>query len=121
MKVDDLKPVQFRERAFSRLVIKDEYKKIIKAMVQAYMLEQPGFSDLVSGKGRGLTVLMHGPPGTGKTLTAECVAEHQKRPLYAISCGDLGTDPEKLEVKLKEVCSPGSDQYAFKLSLRTGL
>lgn len=41
--------------------------------------------------------------GTGKTLTAECVAEYQKRPLYAISCGDLGTDPERLEVKLKEV------------------
>lgn len=41
--------------------------------------------------------------GTGKTLTAECVAEHERRPLYAISCGDLGTDPERLEVKLKEV------------------
>ena len=65
VKVDDLKPVDFRERAFKRLVIKDEYKKMIKAMVQAYMLEQPGFSDLVSGKGRGLTVLIHGPPGTG--------------------------------------------------------
>ena len=63
VKVDDLKPVDFREKAFKRLVIKDEYKKMIKAMVQAYMLEQPGFSDLVSGKGRGLTVLIHGPPG----------------------------------------------------------
>ena len=56
VKVDDLKPVAFREKAFRKLVIKDEYKKMIKAMVQAYMLEQPGFSDLVSGKGRGLTV-----------------------------------------------------------------
>ena len=65
VKVDDLKPVNFREKAFKRLVIKDEYKKMIKAMVHAYMLEQPGFSDLVSGKGRGLTVLIHGPPGTG--------------------------------------------------------
>lgn len=70
VKVNDLKPVTFREKAFKRLVIKDEYKKIIKAMVQAYMLEQPGFSDFVSGKGRGLTILLHGPPGTGKTLTA---------------------------------------------------
>ena len=39
-------------------------------MVEAYRLEKPGFSDIVSGKGRGLTVLLHGPPGTGKTLTA---------------------------------------------------
>ncbi len=70
VKVDDLKPVQFRERAFRRLVIRDDYKRIIKAMVEAYRLEKPGFSDIVSGKGRGLTILLHGPPGTGKTLTA---------------------------------------------------
>lgn len=70
VKVDDLKPVQFREKAFRRLVIRDDYKRIIKAMVEAYRLEKPGFSDIVSGKGRGLTILLHGPPGTGKTLTA---------------------------------------------------
>lgn len=70
VKVDDLKPVQFREKAFKRLVIREDYKRIIKAMVEAYRLEKPGFSDIVSGKGRGLTILLHGPPGTGKTLTA---------------------------------------------------
>ena len=69
VKVDDLKPVRFRDKAFKRLVIRDDYK-IIKAMVAAYRLETPGFSDIVSGKGRGLTILLHGPPGTGKTLTA---------------------------------------------------
>jgi hypothetical protein len=47
VRVDDLRPVQFRERAFKRLVIKDEYKKLIIAMVEAYMLEQPGFSVLL--------------------------------------------------------------------------
>ncbi|KAL9074350.1 MAG: hypothetical protein Q9161_002336 [Pseudevernia consocians] len=103
VKVDDLKPVRFREKAFRRLVIREDYKRIIKAMVEAYRLEKPGFSDIVSGKGRGLTILLHGPPGTGKTLTAECVAEKQKCPLFTISCGDLGTEPEQLEVKLKEV------------------
>ena len=38
-----------------------------------------------------------------KLKPLECVAEREKRPLYTISCGDLGTDPERLEVKLKEV------------------
>lgn len=103
VRVDDLSPVSFREKAFKRLVIKDEYKKLITAMVQAYMLEQPGFSDIVTGKGRGLTVLLHGPPGTGKTLTAECIAEKQRRPLYTVSCGDLGTEPLELERRLKEI------------------
>lgn len=69
------------------------------------MLEQPGFSDIVTGKGRGLTVLLHGPPGTGKTLTAECIAEKQQRPLYAVSCGDLGTELLELERRLKEIFS----------------
>ena len=59
VKVDDLKPVQFREKAFRRLVIREDYKRIIKAMVEAYRLEKPGFSDIVSGKGRGLTILLH--------------------------------------------------------------
>ena len=45
-------------------------------MVEAYRLEKPGFSDIVSGKGRGLTVLLHGPPGTGKTLTAGESRDH---------------------------------------------
>lgn len=33
----------------------------------------------------------------------ECVAEREQRPLYTISCGDLGTEPEQLELRLKEV------------------
>jgi len=101
--VDDLADVAFREKAFKRLVIKDEYKKLITAMVSAYMQEQSGFSDIVTGKGRGLIVLLHGPPGTGKTLTAECLAEKMKRPLYSVSCGELGTEPEQLEKRLNEV------------------
>lgn len=27
--------------------------------------------DIITGKGNGLIVLLHGSPGTGKTLTAE--------------------------------------------------
>ena len=82
VKVDDLKPVRFREKAFRRLVIREDYKRIIKAMVEAYRLEKPGFSDIVSGKGRGLTILLHGPPGTGKTLTAGQFNSH-----LLLSCG----------------------------------
>ena len=67
--IDDLKEVKFKEKAFKKVVIKDEHKQIVKAMVEAYTQEQPGFNDIVNGKGRGLIVLLHGPPGTGKTLT----------------------------------------------------
>ena len=46
---------------------------------------------------------MTGPPGVGKTLTAEAVAEVTKRPLYTISSGELGADPEDVHEKLKVV------------------
>ena len=70
VKVDDLQPVKFREKAFGKLVIKKEYKSLLKALVRAYMQESAFFNDIVPGKGRGLAILLHGPPGTGKTLTA---------------------------------------------------
>lgn len=34
--------------------------------------------------------------------TAECVAEKENRPLYMVTCGDLGTESDVLERKLHE-------------------
>lgn len=41
-----------------------------------------------------------GPPGSGKTSTAETIAAYTGRPLYAITCGDLGTSAKELEKNL---------------------
>lgn len=56
--------------------------------------------DLVRGKGRGLIILLHSPPGTGKTSTAETIAAYTGRPLYAITCGDIGVTPTDVESQL---------------------
>ena len=64
VKVDDLKPVEFRRHALKRLVMKGEHKSLLKALVRAYMWQKASFSDIVPGKGRGLIVLLRGPPGT---------------------------------------------------------
>ena len=103
VKVDDLRTPQFRQSAFKRLAIKKDHRRILVACVDAYMSETPGFTDLVAGKGRGLVVLLHGSPGVGKTLTAESISEYKQRPLYPVSCGELGTDPLLIEKRLKEV------------------
>ncbi|KAK0628740.1 P-loop containing nucleoside triphosphate hydrolase protein, partial [Bombardia bombarda] len=51
--------------------------------------------------GQGLIILLHGAPGTGKTLTAECAASSTKRPLFSMTCGDLGALPSEVEASLE--------------------
>jgi len=45
--------------------------------------------------------LLHGEPGVGKTSTAETIADFTKRPLYPITCGDIGSQAEKVEENLE--------------------
>ena len=39
----------------------------------------------------------------GKTLTAECIADLYERPLYSITSGDIGTNPDEVEKKLHKI------------------
>lgn len=59
-------------------------------------------SDIVRGKGKGLIVLLHGAPGVGKTSTAETVAEAYRKPLFPITCGDLGLTAAEVERELED-------------------
>lgn len=55
------------------------------------------------GKGKGLIGLLCGNPGCGKTLTAEAAAEVTHRPLYVVSAGELGTQPEEVDERLARI------------------
>ncbi|KAK8076081.1 hypothetical protein PG994_003353 [Apiospora phragmitis] len=68
-------------------------------------------TDIISDKGNGLIMLLHGGPGTGKTLTAESVAEIAQRPLYPVTCGDIGTEPEKVEKYLDFRTTSDSERH----------
>jgi SpoVK/Ycf46/Vps4 family AAA+-type ATPase len=60
-------------------------------------------TDIIESKGNGLIILLHGGPGTGKTFTAESVAEMAEKPLFRVTCGDIGTKPEDVEKYLESV------------------
>ncbi|KAI1447717.1 hypothetical protein F5Y02DRAFT_352685 [Annulohypoxylon stygium] len=94
------------------LVLPPGYKDIVLAMVKNHTagtrilnngLRQTPEVDLVKGKGKGCIILIHGAPGVGKTSTAECVAAYTRRPLFPITCGDVGYQPDDVEKNLDRV------------------
>lgn len=101
--IDNLSPIQWNANAFDQLVLPASQKSLVKALVESHVKEVDGFDDIIKGKGKGLISILHGPPGVGKTLTAESVAEHTRRPLYAVSSGELGTNPTELEENLSRI------------------
>ena len=100
MFVNCIKDVIYDDCAYDSLVIDEDRKKIIKALVTK---SGTGFTDLISGKSGGTILLFHGDPGTGKTLTCEAIAELLHVPLYSITAGELGITPDILEKKLSQI------------------
>lgn len=102
--VSGITEIEWNEGAFSSLVLPDNQKSIVKALVESHTFQASrNIDDVIQGKGRGLVAVLHGPPGTGKTLTAEGIAELLKCPLYMVSAGELGTNPRELEAELNKI------------------
>ncbi|CAI6335269.1 unnamed protein product [Periconia digitata] len=106
----DQESAEARAAGFNDLVIPKRYRDLLVALVDSHVSgldrgkakskKTPTQVDLVRGKGQGLIVLLHGPPGSGKTSTAETIAAYTRRPLYSITCGDLGTQAVLVEANL---------------------
>ena len=112
--LDKVEDIKSWSQGFEQLVLPKEHKVIMQALVKhhtkgpAPITSDPrgrheDFSmDIVRGKGKGLVILLHGVPGVGKTSTAECVAAQTKRPLFPVTCGDIGLHPVEVEDTLTE-------------------
>ncbi|KAI1411714.1 hypothetical protein F5Y13DRAFT_200698 [Hypoxylon sp. FL1857] len=99
---EQVKEVNWNKEAFQKVVIDRKAKDLIRALVSNLIATEKN-TDLIEGKGNGLILLLHGSPGTGKTLTAESVAEIAEKPLYRVTCGDIGTKAEDVEKYLESV------------------
>lgn len=102
LKVDLIKEVRWNKESFEHLVVEHQTKELIQALVKHQIASEQG-TDIVDRKGNGLIILLHGGPGTGKTFTAESVAELAEKPLFRVTCGDIGTKPEEAEKYLDSV------------------
>lgn len=115
--INQLKPISpSRYSGFDDLVIPEHYKSLLTALVnnhtsaiqkraeklKKHQIAPTTNMDIVPGKGEGLIILLHGPPGAGKTSTAETIAAYTNRPLYSITCGDIGLVPREAEGVLEQ-------------------
>jgi hypothetical protein len=100
MDIDCLTDIKFDSKAFDYLVLDEEIKKLMKALV---LNVNTSFSDVITGKSGGCIFLLHGPPGVGKTLSCEAISELLQKPLYSITVGELGTSPDDLEKRLGRI------------------
>ena len=102
LEVDRITDIKWNKKSFDSLVIDAKAKEMIQALV-THQIESEKGTDLIHRKGNGLIILLHGGPGTGKTFTAESVAEIAQKPLFCVTCGDIGTKPEDVEQYLESV------------------
>ncbi|KAG9245812.1 hypothetical protein BJ878DRAFT_333797 [Calycina marina] len=102
--VSGVNDIVYNEGAYESLVLPEDTKAIVKALVESHKYHPAqSIDDVIQGKGKGLVAVLHGPPGTGKTLTAEGISEFLKCPLYMVSAGELGTNPTVLEHELQKI------------------
>ncbi|ORX89581.1 P-loop containing nucleoside triphosphate hydrolase protein [Basidiobolus meristosporus CBS 931.73] len=99
--ISGLEPIQFHDNAFDQLVLAEDRKQLIRALVRYG--GDDNTDDIIGGKRGGSVFLLHGPPGVGKTLTAEAIAEVLHRPLYYVTMGELGMNPDEMERRLSDV------------------
>lgn len=109
--VQKLRPIPPKADGFRELKLPRGHKDMVQALVRSHSMrreidaatQDSADFDVVRGKGRGLIILLHGVPGVGKTSTAECIAESTGKPLFPITCGDLGLTPPDVEKNLRGI------------------
>ncbi|KAI0025785.1 P-loop containing nucleoside triphosphate hydrolase protein [Xylariomycetidae sp. FL0641] len=114
--VDFIQDVVFDDGAFDALLLPAKQKRLIRALTARHTSGgKDSFDDLIQGKGQGCIFLLHGEPGIGKTFTAESLADDIKRPLYVLMSGELGSDVETVDKRLRKVLKLVTDWKAILL------
>ncbi|EED21809.1 hypothetical protein TSTA_090480 [Talaromyces stipitatus ATCC 10500] len=108
LKVDhiSISDVRWRGEASQSLELNNEARSLLGMLVVNHSKTAKSNEPRV-GKGKSLVVLLHGGPGTGKTHTAESISELAEKPLYRVTCSELGTKAEAVEKNLESTLRLG--------------
>lgn len=97
---------RYQPEALRRVVIPEHTRQLLNAVVAPRRQPARRVCSLI---------IFRGPSGTGKTMTAEAFAECAGKPLYRVSCAQLGTNEVELEARLSEVLRRAADWNAVLL------
>ncbi|CAI7580835.1 unnamed protein product [Penicillium bialowiezense] len=112
LEIRNLKPIKNTKTSDSTLILDPHHRLMLDGVIgshfqKKYLREAHGGcnldQDFIVNKGRGLVVLLYGVPGVGKTSTAEQIAHSWQKPLLPVTCGNLGTESNQVEEKLKYI------------------
>jgi hypothetical protein len=123
LNIANLHPVKTDKEAFRYLVLDEEIKLTVRALIGKFANNaldggatvSPWGQDIVRNKGEGRIFLLHGQPGVGKTCTAECIAELANRPLISLTSGDLSIENHRVEANLSYFLELGQRYGALVL------
>lgn len=98
--VDDIEDYEYDLTLKDKLVLPESHKNLLDILVNHSSILK---GDIIDNKGNGTVVILEGPPGCGKTLTTEVYSELIQKPLYRVSTGQLGINPNDIEKNLSVV------------------
>ncbi|KAJ9157364.1 P-loop containing nucleoside triphosphate hydrolase protein [Pleurostoma richardsiae] len=113
--VDSIQDIEFNDDAFDSLIIQEDSKKMMLALVKSHAEGELAFDDVIKGKGKGLIFLLYGEPGTGKTLTAESIADYTRMPLLRMDAAILGLNMTEVQENLASTFSTAERWNAITL------
>lgn len=122
--VSRLRDPEWDDRALDRVMMPPLKRELMRSLMLAQRAGDEGQGRLgapCKGEGRGLVGLLSGGPGLGKTMTAEAAAEVSRRPLYAVSAGELGADVSEVGRRLGEVLGLASSWKCLLLIEECGV
>ncbi|OTB06094.1 hypothetical protein M426DRAFT_319166 [Hypoxylon sp. CI-4A] len=100
--IELIRDVVWNEEASKDMVADEDTKELILALVTSQATAETD-TELMETNSNGFNLLLYGSSGTGKTSTAELIAEMAKKPLFLVTCGDLGVEPGVIEKNLQTV------------------
>lgn len=99
--VVQLGPIDFDETAFSRTILPEDYKLLLKKI--AFNYKKNKCADFVGKHKKGVVLALFGLPGSGKSLSIKGLAELTKSPIYSVGASDIGTNAPQIDQSLNKI------------------